>query len=288
MFVVPLVLLIGIMIMGYSPRVAVLYALMATVVASWARRETRMGPAKILKALADTGLGSVMVSAACAIAGVVIGVVLLTGMGTKITTLVVGLSAGSMVVALPVVMMASLLFGMGLPTVVCYVLLASTVGPSLIALGATPMAAHLFIYYFGMLCMVTPPVAFASYAGAAIAKADPMKTGWYAWTFALSGFLLPYMFIYSPPLLFQGPWHEIAVAFITASVGVICLGSGVIGYLARASMVHERMLLFAASFFLIKPGWITDICGALCVALTLFLQLRRRAETKIAGAKAEV
>ncbi|MBN1107083.1 MAG: TRAP transporter permease [Deltaproteobacteria bacterium] len=275
MFSIPLLLLIFVMVLGYSPRVAVLYALLATVVTSWFKKETRMTPARILKALAETGMGSVMVSTACAIAGIVIGVVLLTGMGSKITTLVVTLSAGSLVVALPVVMLASMLFGMGLPTVVCYVLLASTVGPSLVNLGATPMASHLFIYYFGMLCMVTPPVAFASYAGAAIAKSDPMKTGWVAWTFALAGFLLPYMFIYNPPLLFAGAWHEILLAFATATLGVICLGAGIIGFFIRDAVLPERLLLLAASFLLIKPGWVTDVLGLACVGMTLFLQFRR-------------
>lgn len=275
MFTVPLLLLILIMVAGYSPRVAVLYSLLATLVTSWFKKETRMTPAKILSALAETGTGSVMVSTACAIAGIVIGVVLLTGMGTKITSLVVSLSAGSLAFALPVVMLASLLFGMGLPTVVCYVLLASTVSPSLISLGATPMAAHLFIYYFGMLCMVTPPVAFASYAGAAIAKADPMRTGWVAWTFALAGFLLPYMFVFNPPLLLEGPWHEIVQAFLTGTMGVICLSAAVIGYFYRETRLHERLILFAASLLLIKPGWITDVLGLACVALTLFLQFRR-------------
>src|SRR3972149_4752140 len=102
-------------------------------------------------------------------------------------------------------------------TVVCYVLLASTARPSLIQLGAPPMAAHLFIYYFGMLCMVTPPVAFASYAGAAIAKADPMKTGFTAWRFALAGFLLPYMFVYNTSLLLMGPPADLVLAVFTST-----------------------------------------------------------------------
>jgi TRAP-type uncharacterized transport system fused permease subunit len=181
-------------------------------------------------------------------------------------------------IALPVTMLASLLFGMGLPTVVCYVLLAATVSPSLVNLGATPIAAHLFIYYFGMLCMVTPPVAFASYAGAAIAKADPMRTGWSAWTFALAGFLLPYMFIYNPPLLFKGPWYEILLAFVTGSIGVTSLAASVIGYLYKETRTLERVVLFAACFLLIKPGWITDLIGLACMALVLRLQFRRGGE----------
>jgi TRAP transporter 4TM/12TM fusion protein len=183
-FFVPLFVLIYMLIIGYSPRIAVLYALLATVVMAAFKKETRLGPAKIIQALADSSYNSVMISNAAITAGIVIGVVLLTGMGTKITTLVMSLSAGSLLIALPIVMLASLLFGMGLPTVVCYVLLAATVAPSLVDLGVPVLAAHMFIFYFGMLCMVTPPVSFASYAGAAIAKSDPMKTGWTAWTFA--------------------------------------------------------------------------------------------------------
>ena len=275
MFTVPLIVLIGILVLGYSPRVAVLYSLVAIVVMSFLRKESRMTPSKILDALAKSGYNCVMVVGACATAGIVIGVVLLTGMGGKITSLVITLSAGSLFLALPIVMLASILFGMGLPTVVCYVLLAATVAPSLIDLGVTPIAAHLYIFYFGMLCMVTPPVSFAAYAGAAIAKSDPMKTGWTAWTFALAGFLLPYMFVYNNSLLLMGPVINIIFSVFTAMVGVICLGAGIIGYLLRKAPFHERLLLFAAAFLLIKPGVFTDVGGLLCVVVAVILQLKR-------------
>lgn len=276
MFTIPLIILIVILIYGYSPRIAVLYSLVATVVMSFFRKESRMMPSKIFSALAKTGYNCVMVVGACATAGIVIGVVLLTGMGGKITSLVITLSAGSLFLALPIVMLASILFGMGLPTVVCYVLLAATVAPSLIDMGVTPIAAHLYIFYFGMLCMVTPPVSFAAYAGAAIAKADPMKTGWTAWTFALAGFLLPYMFVYNNSLLLMGSPLHISFSIVTSLIGVICLGGGIIGYFFRATRIHERLLLFAAALLLIKPGLITDIGGFLCVVITVFLQLKGR------------
>jgi len=279
-FIVPLAVLIWMMIIGYSPRIAVLYALLATVVMAAFKKDTRMGPTKILQALADSGLNSVMIANAAITAGVVIGVVLLTGMGNKITALVVSLSAGSLFVALPIVMLASLLFGMGLPTVVCYVLLAATVAPSLVDLGVPPIAAHMFIFYFGMLCMVTPPVSFASYAGAAIAKSDPMKTGWTAWTFALAGFLLPYMFIYNPALLMEGSAFRITLAVITSLVGIICLGAGIIGYFIKQTRLHERLLLFVAALLLIKPGWATDIIGIVFVVGCVFLQLKKSVSTK--------
>lgn len=275
-FIVPLATLIYMLVIGYSPRVAVLMALPATVVMSYFKRSARLTPRKILDAMAETADNSVMITAACAAAGIVIGVVLLTGMGTKITTLVVSLSAGSLMVALPIIMLTSLIFGMGLPTVVCYVLLAATVAPSLVDLGVPPLAAHLFIFYFGMLCMVTPPVSFAAYAGAAIANADPMKTGWSAWTFSLAGFLLPYMFVYNKSLLLMGTVSEILLALITSIVGVICLGAGIIGYFAKPTGIMDRILLLGAAFLLIVPGVVTDLGGAVCIAAACVLQFRKR------------
>ena len=123
---------------------------------------------------------------------------MLTGLGVKIGNLVIFLSDGNLGLALFFIMLASLVLGMGLPTIVCYILLAVTTAPPLIAMGVPPMAAHLFIFYFGMLSMVTPPVGMAFYAGAALAGAETMKTGWTAWKIAFAGFLLPYMFVYNP------------------------------------------------------------------------------------------
>jgi TRAP transporter 4TM/12TM fusion protein len=275
LFIVPLVVLVLILIAGYSPRIAVLYSILATVVVSMFRKKTRFTPSRVLAALADSANNCVMIGCACATAGIVIGVVLLTGMGTKITALVIDLSAGSLFIALPLVMFASLIFGMGLPTVVCYVLLAATVAPSLVNMGVLPLAAHLFIFYFGMLCMVTPPVAFAAYAGAAIAKADPMKTGFSAWTFALAGFLLPYMFVYNQALLLMGPPLNIVLAVFTSLIGIICLAAGIIGFFLRKTTLPERILLLTAAFALIKPGWLTDVFGFLCMGITFLLQWRR-------------
>ena len=124
--------------------------------------------------------------------------------------------------------------------------------------------------------MVTPPVSFAAYAGAAIANADPMKTGWTAWTFALAGFLLPYMFVYNNALLLVGSIFEISFAILTAVIGVICLGIGVIGYFLEKTRIVERLIFFAAAFLLIKTGFITDIAGLICVLAVVFLQLKKR------------
>jgi len=274
-FFLPLSALVWMLIIGYSPRIAVLCALLATVIVSAFKKETRMGPTKILDALASSGMNSMMVTNAAVTSGIVIGVVLLTGIGNKITALVVGVFAGSLILALPFVMLASLLFGMGLPTVVCYVLLATTIGPSIVDLGTSPLAAHLFIFYFGMLCMVTPPVSFASYAGAAIANANPMKTGLTAWKFSLAGFLLPYMFVYDNALLLMGKLTDIVPAVLTALVGIVCLGSAIIGYLRAPMKRYERILFFAAAFLLVKPGLATDLIGLMCAVLVTIFQFRK-------------
>jgi TRAP-type uncharacterized transport system fused permease subunit len=141
------------------------------------------------------------------------------------------------------------------------------------------MAAHLYIFYFGMLCMVTPPVSFAAYAGAAIAEADPMKTGWTAWLFALAGFLLPYMFVFNNSLLLMGSLTKILISIPTGVIGVICLGSGIIGFFLEKTNIVERLILLAAALLLIKPGLITDITGMVCALLVVFAQLKKHKKT---------
>lgn len=174
------------------------------------------------------------------------------------------------------IMFASLVLGMGMPTLVCYILLAVTTAPPLIKLGVPPMAAHLFIFYFGMLSMVTPPVGMAFYAGAAVAKADTMKTGWAAWRIALAGFLLPYMFVYNPALLLLGdPWRAL-LASVTAVLGALALSVAVVGYIRTHLTVIERVLSFVAALLLIKPGVITDFGGAVLLGVMLLLSERRR------------
>jgi TRAP transporter 4TM/12TM fusion protein len=274
-YILPLLILVITLIHGYSPRIAVLYAILATIILTSIHKETRMGPARILQAMADSGYNSIMVACATVTAGIVIGIVLLTGMGTKITSFVLNISAGSLFLALPIVMLSCIVFGMGLPTLVCYVLLAATVAPSLVNLGITPLSVHLFIFYFGMLSMVTPPVSFASYAGAAIANSDPMKTGWVAWKFAFAGFLLPYMFVYDKSLLMMGSSLQISTAVLTSTIGVVCLGAGITGYLFSITRSYERFLLFLAAFLLIKPGMVTDLIGVLSATTVIALQLRK-------------
>jgi TRAP-type uncharacterized transport system fused permease subunit len=206
----------------------------------------------------------------------VIAVVLLTGLGVKIGNFVIYFSAGHLSLALVFIMFASLVLGMGMPTLVCYILLAVTTAPPLIQMGVPPMAAHLFIFYFGMLSMVTPPVGMAFYAGAALAGADTMKTGWTAWKIALAGFLLPYVFVYNPALIWVGDVSDAILASITSVIGAASLSAGVVGYIKRPLSVLERLTALAAAFLLIKPGWITDLIGIVLVVVLLLLQRKKK------------
>ncbi len=273
-FLPPLFVLVYFLVRGYSTSMVVLYTIVAVVGMSVFKRGSRLGPRKLFDGLSDAAKQSVTVTGACAAAGMIIAVVLLTGLGVKIGNLVLYLSGGQLALALIFVMLASIVLGMGMPTLVCYILLAVTTAPPLVKMGVPPLAAHLFIFYFGMLSMVTPPVGMAFYAGAAVAGADAMKTGWVASRIALAGFLLPYMFVYNPALLLMGKAGEAILAALTAVIGATCLSVSVVGYIRRHLSGFERVIALAAALLLIKPGWVTDVIGGVLIALLLILQKR--------------
>ena len=286
-FLPPIFVLVFYLVRGDSPSQVILYSMVSMLIMSLFKKETRIGFIKIKKAFADAGSDSLTVTGACAAAGIVIGVVLLTGLGVKIGDFVFYFSGGRLYLALPFIMLASLVLGMGLPTLVCYILLAVTTAPPLIKMGVPPMAAHMFIFYFGMLSMVTPPVAMAAYAGAALAKSEPMKTGFLAWKFALAAFLLPYVFVYNPALLLMGSAGECILASITSIIGAVCLSASVVGYLNRKLTWFWRMVSFAAALLLIKPGWITDLIG-LVLALIMVVYHWRSAKREASAVLARV
>jgi TRAP-type uncharacterized transport system fused permease subunit len=170
-------------------------------------------------------------------------------------------------------MLASLILGMGLPTVACYIILAVLVAPALIKMGVAPIAAHLFIFYFGLISAITPPVALAAYAAAGIAKTDPLRTGWAAVRLGIAGLLLPYFFVYGPAMVMIGPWSEIALIFVSGVVGVIALAAGVQGYLFKRANAIQRIALLSAGALLIKPGILTDLVGYALVAVVIVAQI---------------
>jgi len=244
-------------------------------------------------ALAETGLRLVSalymgarnmasVAVTCAAAGIIVGIVTLTGVGLNLSGIVVDLSAGNLYLGLFLTMIACLILGMGVPTTPTYIIMATLTAPALIAVGRENgleiplIAVHLFVFYFGILADDTPPVGLAAYAAAGIARSDPIKTGWRAFSLDMRTFLLPYMFITAPQmLLINTTFLEAASIFVTASIGMYALAGAMQGYLITEARWHERVILFVSAVALVKPGLYSDIGGIMGLALVYALQRAR-------------
>ena len=259
-FLVSFGVLIGFIVAGYSVFRAVSVALVAILAVSALNARTRLDAARILSALRSAGRDVIPLISAAACVGIVIGVVTLTGVGTKLPSAILELSQGNLLGALVLIMVSSIVLGMGLPSAVCYLLMATLIGSVLSDLGVVPLGAHLFIFYFGMMSMVTPPVALAAYTAASIAGSGIMSTGLAAFRFALVGFTLPYMFVLRPSLLMLAPSGEPAAvldvlgSLVLAALGILPFAAGIAGYLFRPLSPWLRVLLFAAAALLLVPA----------------------------------
>ena len=259
----PAFLLIAFLVMGYSPMKSGLWAIIAVWAVSFFKKSTRMNLKAILSAMEKGARGCLEVALACACAGIVIGCVTQTGLGLKFSSLVVAAAGGNLLLTLIFVMVASLILGMGLTTSAAYILTVILGGPVLIELGVPPLAAHMFVFYYACLSCITPPVALAAFAGAAIAKSKPFATGFESMRLAAVAYLVPYFFVYSPVLIWAGSLGQIFLATLTAVLGTIALGSGMMGYMRDRVNWGVRVLLLLAGLGLIKPGLVTDIFGVL-------------------------
>jgi TRAP transporter 4TM/12TM fusion protein len=222
------------------------------------------------------------VALTCACAGIIVGIVTLTGVGLNLSSIVVDLASGSLYLGLFLTMLACLVLGMGVPTTPTYIIMATLCAPALVALGqsqglAIPIiAVHLFVFYFGILADDTPPVGLAAYAAAGIARSDPIRTGWRAFSLDMRTFLLPYMFITAPAmLLIDTTWHEALWIFVTATVGMYGLAAAMQGHFITEARWWERLVLFASALSLVKPGIYTDVFGVVGMGLVYLAQRRR-------------
>lgn len=273
------VLFYFIMVEQISPFRSAMWAIVTVVIVSWLGKVTRMDLKKIWKAIEEGGRRSVEIAATCAAAGIIVGVLSLTGLGMKFAMIIINYSGGNLLIALIFSMIVALILGMGMPTTAAYAISASILAPAIIKMGVPPLGAHLFIFYFACVSALTPPVALAAYAAAAIANAPMWAVGCNAVRLAIAGFILPYMFIYGPAMILVGEGWEIAFAFITGLVGTLCLAGAVQGWLLHKTTIVERVFLLAAAILLIKPGWMTDLIGLVIlglVALSQYLGTRRR------------
>ncbi len=274
-----IVLLVSLMILMYSPYRSAMFAIISLILVSWLRKASRMGGISIIQTLAKGARGAIEIAATCAAAGIIVGVLTQTGLGQKFAMIIFNYSGGSLLVALIFSMVIAVILGMGMPTTAAYAIAASVLAPALTKeFNVPPIAAHLFIFYFACLSALTPPVALASFAAAAIANAKTWDVGWQGMRFAIAGFLIPYMFIYGPAMVLRGTPAEITLAIVTGLFGTLALAAAVQGWLLKKAALWERIILLAASLTLIKPGWETDIVGfslLIIVAVSQFIKYKK-------------
>jgi TRAP transporter 4TM/12TM fusion protein len=278
---IPIFIVFGGLIAGYSAPLCALVAALACLPVALARKTTRQGITwrSVTDALEEGAKNTLAVAIACAVAGIVIGSTTITGLGITFTQIVVALSQNMLPLALLLTAIAGLILGLGLPTTPSYIVMVALLVPALVKLGAAVPAAHMFAFYFAILSAITPPVALAVFAAAVLAKADMWDAGWAAMRIGAAGYIVPFMFIYEPALLMIGPWHVTALAFASAVLGVIALASSLHGYLLATLSMWQRGVLFVAALCLIAPEAISSIVGLALLGLIAALQLAARRAT---------
>ncbi len=290
-FLTPLILLIYLLaVTRVTPTRTAFWVILLTMVLSWIRKHQRMAPREIFQALELGAKNALTVVTACACAGLVIGVITLTGIGLQLSTLVIALSGGIMILALLFSMVGSIILGMGLPTTAAYIIMATLGAPALIEIGVHPISAHLFVFYFAIISAITPPIALAAYTAGAIAGADVNKTSITALKVALAGFFIPFMFVYNPELLMEGAPAQIVLGALTASVGVVVLSAATIGYMKIRLLLWERGAFFLAALFLMYTGVANDLVGLGIIAfviVTKFFIKKEKLDIPIKSQKTE-
>lgn len=279
-FIIPFVTLIAMMMNGYSPFkasfISILVLLGAHII--WTRRLNLDLIIKSARAITKGSRSVIPIAAACAAAGIIAGTLGITGLGSKISGLIVVASDGVALVALLLTMVTAIILGMGLPTTAAYLILATVVAPALSNMGVPMLTAHLFVFFYGCVSTITPPVALASYVAAGIAGADINKVGWTAFFYGITCYILPFMFFLGPGLMLEGAWGEILLAVISGFLGVFCIAVFVIGYLKTTLALWQRAVMAVSGVALLHQGVVTDAIG-LGLFLLVFLvdrQSRRR------------
>ena len=268
----PLAIIVGVLFAGYSPPYAALCGLLSVLPVALLGKTTRQEiswrtvPDALITGIRNT----LIVAGACASAGIVIGVISQTAIGIEFTQLVAsGFSGGNLLVALILTAVAGILLGMGLPTTPAYIVQAALLAPALVNLGVPREAAHLFVFYFAILSVITPPVAISLYAANGLSGAGLWESGIAAIKLAATGYIIPFMFVFGPSLLLIGYWGNVAWSVLTAGLGVICLASSLHGYLLLPINVYFRSILFCSAIALMRPGIESDLVGLLLLGLSL-------------------
>ena len=285
-YIIPFAMLVGLMVFGYSPfkasYVSILILLGCHVLWTLAY-ERRFDTAifhKAAQAITNGAKAVIPIAIACAAAGIIAGTLGISGLGAKISGLIIDASGGVPFIALLLTMVTAIILGMGLPTTAAYLILATVVAPSLVELGVPLLTAHMFVFFYGCVSTITPPVALASYVAAGIADADINKVGWTAFFYGITSYILPFMFFFGPGLLMQGEWAAITMAVASGLVGVFCIATGVVGFMRTAMAAWQRILMFAAGLSLMHQGLLTNVIG-LAILISVWLHTKPRNEAPI-------
>lgn len=279
----PILVLLALMIVGYSPFMGAFVGTMVCLGVSFLDRSHWMTPGKVWKALEMGGKNMVMIACACAGAGLIISVVLTTGFGLQLSNMIISFSGGYYLPALFFIMISAIMLGMGLPTTAAYVLAISVGGPTLIEMGGDLLSVHLFVFFFAVMACVTPPVALAAYAGAALANTDPIRTGFEASRIALAGYIIPFLFVYNPGILLRGSVGEVILALLAAFIGIYLLVWGLEGWILTRVKSWERLLLLLSAILVPFPIFLDNFQSVL-LGLGLmggFYLLQRRRREKM-------
>ena len=277
-FILPVIGLIVVLVMGYSPARAAFVGMGLMIVVGMFKVSTRLNPKGFWNVLVQAGRNSVGIAAACACAGMIVGTTSMTGLGVKMAMLIEYLAGGKLIIALLLTAVASLVLGMALPTTANYIVQASVAAPALIALVIPKLTAHLFVFYFGVYADITPPVALAAYTAAGISKGDPMKTGLIASRNVLVGFIIPFLFVYHPGLVLQGPIENILIMVVSTGFSVVAYSAVFGNFLYRKCRAWERLGLLISGILLITPGLLTDLSGFL-ILVAIYIWQRQTKDT---------
>lgn len=270
----PIVSVIVLLMSGVIVTHAALYSILIAILVGLINKETRMGPKEFVLALVDGARSALGVAAATAAAGIIVGIVTKTGLGLKMANGLIDLAGGYLIPTLMLTMLAALVLGMGSPTTANYVITSTIAAPAIILLGVPDLSAHLFVFYFGIIADITPPVALAAFAAAGVAGGEPLRTGVNSAKLAIAAFIIPYIFVLSPQLLMiDTTWLELVWVIITAFSGMIAIGAGIIGYWFRKLHWAERIIAIITGLLLIYPEGISDITGIIAFVALLALQI---------------
>lgn len=276
----PVILMLALILTNFTAYFAAFWSTVLLVILSMFNKKTRLNPKRLLKAIIKGVKQTISVSMATAVVGIIIGIVNLTGLGLQLANLIITLSHGYLLITMILTMLACFVLGMGLPTSAAYIVAAAVAPTAMVKLGVPVAAAHMFIFYYACLSSITPPVALASFAASGICGAPAGKVGWTAVRLGIIGFVVPYLFVYSPELLMQGAPIRIIIAFITACVGCFCTASALQGYMLTDAKWYVRLMLGVTALLMIDSGLYTDIIGITLLAAAYIIQRLKRSRMR--------